>query len=156
MEYEDIRTIATPEGVELALPLAGIGSRFSGLLLDLIIQYALLIACGLLAFWALGGVAGDITIALAGLLLLLGYDVLFEVLGGGRTIGKRAAGLRVVLDTGAPIGLRASLIRNLLRLVEGLALMYVPAMISVLATRSNQRLGDLAAGTLVVRDLRAQ
>jgi uncharacterized RDD family membrane protein YckC len=156
MEYEDIRTIATPEGVELALPLAGIGSRFSGLLLDLIIQYALLIACALLAFWALGGVAGDIAIAIASLLLLLGYDVLFEVLGGGRTIGKRAAGLRVVLDTGAPIGLRASLIRNLLRLVEGLALMYVPAMISVLATRSNQRLGDLAAGTLVVRDPGAQ
>jgi uncharacterized RDD family membrane protein YckC len=154
MEYEDIRTIATPEGVELALPLAGIGSRFSGLLLDLIIQYVLLIGCALLAFYVLGGVAGDIAVALASLLLLLGYDVLFEVLGGGRTLGKRAAGLRVVLDTGAPIGLRASLIRNLLRLVEGFALMYVPAMISVLATRSNQRLGDLAAGTLVVRDPR--
>jgi uncharacterized RDD family membrane protein YckC len=156
MEYEDIRTIATPEGVELALPLGGIGSRFTGLLIDLIIQYALLVASALLAFYLLGGVVADITLAIASLLLLLGYDVLFEVLGGGRTLGKRAAGLRVVLDTGAPIGLRASLIRNLLRLVEGVALMYVPAMISVLATRSNQRLGDLAAGTLVVRDPRAQ
>jgi uncharacterized RDD family membrane protein YckC len=156
MEYEDIRTIATPEGVELAVPLGGIGSRFIGLLIDLIIQYALLIASALLAFYVLGGVAADIALALASLLLLLGYDVLFEVLGGGRTLGKRVSGLRVVLDTGAPIGLRASLIRNLLRLVEGVALMYVPAMISVLATRSNQRLGDLAAGTLVVRDPRTQ
>jgi uncharacterized RDD family membrane protein YckC len=156
VEYEDVRTIATPEGVELALPLAGIGSRFMGLLLDLTVQYVLLIGCALLAFYALGGVAGDIAVAIASLLLLLGYDVLFEVLGGGRTLGKRVAGLRVVLDTGAPIGLRASLIRNLLRLVEGVALLYVPAMISVLATGSNQRLGDLAAGTLVVRDPRAQ
>ena len=62
----------------------------------------------------------------------VGYHVVFEVFGGGRTIGKRAAGLRVVSDGGAPVGLRASLIRNFMRLLEGLALLYVPAMISVL------------------------
>jgi uncharacterized RDD family membrane protein YckC len=154
MEYEDIRTIATPEGVELALPLAGIGSRFMALALDVVLQYVLLAAVVGLAVFVLGGVAGDIAFLAGGLLILLGYDVLFEVLGGGRTLGKRAAGLRVVLDSGAPIGLRASLIRNVLRLVEGNALMYVPAMVSVLLTRDNQRLGDLAAGTLVVRDPR--
>src|SRR4051812_26156480 len=155
MEYEDIRTIATPEGVELSLPLANIGSRFLGLMLDLLIQYGLLLIAGLATLVLAGGLAADIVFALLSLFILLGYDVLFEVLGGGRTIGKRAAALRVVEDSGAPVSLRASLVRNLIRLVEGVALLYVPAMISVLATRSNQRLGDLAAGTLVVRDSRA-
>ena len=88
------------------------------------------------------------------LVFYIGYQVVFEVLGGGRTLGKRAAGLRVVTDGGAPVGLRASLIRNVMRLIEGLPLFYLPAMISVLATRNNQRLGDLAAGTLVVREPR--
>lgn len=78
----------------------------------------------------------------------------FEVRGGGRTPGKRAVGTRVVLDGGGAVGLRASLIRNVIRLLEA-ALLYVPAVISVLATRTNQRLGDLAAGTLVVRDPKA-
>src|SRR4051812_25140617 len=155
MQYEDTRTIATPEGVELALPLAGLASRFMALMLDLLVQYALLAALVALFYYLLGGVAGAIVLLVASLVILVGYDVLFEVLGGGRTLGKRAAGLRVVLDTGAPIGLRASLIRNLIRLVEGFALMYVPAMISVLATGNNQRLGDLAAGTLVTRAPRA-
>ena len=86
------------------------------------------------------------------LVFYVGYHVLFEVLGGGRTPGKRAAGLRVVSDEGAPVGLSASLIRNFMRLIEGVALWYLPAMVAVLATRHNQRLGDLMAGTLVVRD----
>jgi hypothetical protein len=81
----------------------------------------------------------------------VGYFTLFEVLGGGRTLGKRVSGLRVVTDGGGQVGLRASLIRNIIRLIE-FTLFYLPALVSVLATRNNQRLGDLAAGTLVVRD----
>jgi uncharacterized RDD family membrane protein YckC len=155
MEYEDTRTIATPEGIELALPLAGLGSRFMALAVDLVLEYTLLIAVAYLVGKTLGDLAAFIVLACAALALLVGYDVVFEVWGGGRTLGKRLSGLRVVRDTGAPVGLRASLIRNVLRLLEGFATMYVPAMISVLATGSNQRLGDLAAGTLVVRDPRA-
>jgi len=94
-------------------------------------------------------------ISSAAVLLVIGYDVLFEVYGGGRTPGKRVAGVRVVMDGGEPVGLRASLIRNIIRLIE-FALFYVPALISVLATRNNQRLGDLAAGTLVVRDTKLE
>jgi uncharacterized RDD family membrane protein YckC len=154
MEYEDTRTIATPEGVELALPLAGLGSRFMALMLDLIVQYLLLGAAVAFFSFVLGGTVGAIALSIAGLVILVGYDVLFEVLGGGRTLGKRASGLRVVLDTGAPVALRASLVRNLIRLLEGFATLYVPAMISVLASRDNQRLGDHAAGTLVIRDPR--
>jgi uncharacterized RDD family membrane protein YckC len=148
--YEDTRTIATPEGVELELPLAGIGSRAIGLLVDTLIESVVLVAA-VVAALALGGITGAGIVAAFAVLLIIAYNVLFEVLGGGRTPGKRAAGLRVVMDGGAPVGLRASLIRNVFRLLEGV-LLYVPAMIFVLATRNNQRAGDLAAGTLVIRD----
>jgi uncharacterized RDD family membrane protein YckC len=154
MEYEDRRTISTPEGVQLALPLAGIGSRFMALMIDSLIGIALLLLAVLAAYALAGDVAASIVGAVGLLVTYVGYHVVMEVFGGGRTIGKRATGLRVVSDGGAQIGLRASLIRNFFRILEGLATSYIPAMISVLATRNNQRLGDLAAGTLVVRDQR--
>ena len=154
MEYEDRRTISTPEGVQLALPLAGIGTRFMALAIDLLIGFTVL-TLAVLAAGALGDELAASIVAACGLLAVyVGYHVVMEVFGGGRTIGKRAAGLQVVSDGGAQVGLRASLIRNVLRLIEGLLLMYVPAMISVLSTRNNQRLGDLAAGTLVIRDVK--
>jgi uncharacterized RDD family membrane protein YckC len=151
MEYEDRRTIATPEGVEIALPLAGIGSRFMALFIDSLIQAVFVAAVALLAYTLLGTLGASIVFAGALLFAYVVYDVTFEVRGGGRTPGKRAVGLRVVMDGGAPVGLRASLIRNVIRLFEAL-LWYLPAIISILATRANQRLGDLAAGTIVVRD----
>src|SRR4051812_5822330 len=152
MEYEDRRTISTPEGVQLALPLAGIGSRFMAGLLDYLIG-AVVFLVAILAASALGGrLAATIVSVTAVLAINVVYFVLFEVFGGGRTLGKRATGLRVVTDGGGQVGLRASLIRNIIRLVE-LSLAYLPAVVSVLATKNNQRLGDLAAGTLVVRDL---
>jgi uncharacterized RDD family membrane protein YckC len=154
MEYEDRRTISTPEGVQLALPLAGIGSRFMALMIDSLIGIALLLLAVLAAYALAGDVAASIVAAVGLLVTYVGYHVVMEVFGGGRTIGKRATGLRVVSDGGAQIGLRASLIRNFFRILEGLATSYIPAMICVLATRNNQRLGDLAAGTLVVRDQR--
>ena len=158
MEYEERTRIATPEGVELELVLAGLASRFmaellDGLLLGLLI--AALVAVAVLA----GGVAGALigVIVLGGILLLtIAYHVAFEVLARGRTPGKRWCGLRVVLEGGEPVGLRASAVRNLLRLIEGPTLLYVPAIVSVLATRRNQRLGDLAAGTLVIREPRGR
>jgi uncharacterized RDD family membrane protein YckC len=153
VEYEDRRTIATPEGVELELPLAGLGSRFIGLLIDTLIQ-GVVIVVGVVALVAVGSTVGAIVISSATVLLVIGYDVLFEVRGGGRTPGKRAAGTRVVMDGGEPVGLRASLIRNFIRLLEGFALLYLPATTSVLVTRNNQRLGDLAGGTIVIRDHR--
>jgi uncharacterized RDD family membrane protein YckC len=155
MEYEDSRTISTPEGVELALPLAGIGSRFMALLLDSILQAIIVIAAALLGFTLLGDVGGTIVLSCGLLFAYLVYDVAFEVRGGGRTPGKRAVGLRVVRDGGGPVGLRASLIRNVFRLFEAL-LFYAPAMVSILVTRNNQRLGDLAAGTLVIREPKAE
>jgi len=154
MEYEERTRIATPEGVELELVLAGLASRFIAELFDALILGAVLVAMVVLAALAGGGAGALIlVVALGGFLLItVVYHVAFEVLARGRTPGKRWAGLRVVLEGGGPVDLRASLVRNLIRLIEGLALLYVPAIIAVLATRRNQRLGDLAAGTLVIRE----
>jgi len=152
MEYEDTRTIATPEGVELELRLAGLGSRFSAGLIDLTIKGVLVVGF----IFAVAALAdGTVAAVLAGAGFLFAsvvFDVLFEVRSGGRTPGKRVLGLRVTMADGRPVGLRASTTRNVLRLFEGFPLSYVPAIICILVTRSNQRLGDLAAGTVVVHE----
>jgi uncharacterized RDD family membrane protein YckC len=152
MEYEDRRTISTPEGVQLALPLAGIGSRFMAGLLDYTVVGIAYLIIVLATAWLAGGTAAAIILVTAVLAINVGYFTLFEVLGGGRSLGKRATGLRVVTDGGGQVGLRASLIRNIIRLLEFALFFYAPAVISVLATKNNQRLGDIAAGTLVVRE----
>jgi len=146
MEYEERTRIATPEGIELELVLAGLASRFIAELLDALILGAVLVAMIVVAALAGGGAGALILVVVLGgfLLITVLYHVAFEVLAGGRTPGKRWAGLRVVLEGGGPVDLRASLVRNLIRLIEGVALFYVPAIVSVLATRRNQRLGDLA------------
>ena len=157
MQYEERTRIATPEGVELELVLAGLASRFMAEIVDATL--IVLLAAALSAFGALaGGFVGlaIVSLAFGGLLLIsVAYHVAFEVLAGGRTPGKRMNGLRVVMDGGEPVGLRASAVRNLIWLLEGPALLYIPAIVSILSTRRNQRLGDLAADTLVVREPRA-
>jgi uncharacterized RDD family membrane protein YckC len=152
MEYEDTRTIATPEGVELELRLAGLGSRFTAALIDFALKGLLVVAVVILAQLTGGGLAAAIVLAAGVFFAMVVYDVLFEVRAGGRTPGKRVLGLRVVMAGGGAVGLRASAVRNLLRLVEGLPLSYLPAIVTILLTRDNQRLGDLAAGTLVARE----
>jgi uncharacterized RDD family membrane protein YckC len=151
-DYQDRLRIATPEGVTVDLVLAGIGSRFAASLVDLVLK-ALLIAAVWIGLALLLG--NDLGLALASILTFLvyfGYDVAFEVLGGGRTPGKRIARLRVLRDDGRPVELLSSCIRNVIRLVEGLPLLYLPAMVSIFVTAHNQRIGDLAARTIVVRD----
>jgi uncharacterized RDD family membrane protein YckC len=152
MEYEDTRTIATPEGVELELRLAGLGSRFTAGLIDFTLKGVLVAAIVLLAGIAGGDLAAIVVLAAGVFFAMVVYDVLFEVRAGGRTPGKRVLGLRVVMADGGAVGLRASAVRNLLRLVEGLPLSYLPAIVAILLTRNNQRLGDLAAGTVVARE----
>ena len=159
MEYEDRITIATPEGVDLELTLAGVGSRFTAAIVDAAIQFGLLFALALLLLgpgaFAGGDVRGGIPAAIffvASFLLFFGYDILFEVLAYGRTPGKRWNGLRVVRTGGHPVTFLTSAVRNFLRLVDWLPALYVVGMIAILVTARNQRLGDIAAGTLVIRD----
>ena len=155
MQYEDRIAIPTPEGIELDIALAGLGSRFTAALLDGLIQTALTFVPMLLLSPFLAGRSQNVFIALYFVwwfLVIFGYDVLFETLGGGRTVGKRAVGIRVVRIGGHPVGFVTSAVRNLLRIVDFLPAAYGVGIVSILATSRNQRLGDLAAGTLVVRD----
>jgi uncharacterized RDD family membrane protein YckC len=160
MVFEDRLTIDTPEGVALELTLAGVGSRFSAALIDYLIQFAIVIALGALLYAVgLNPFLGDGFAAaiwtLGIFVLFLGYNIAFEVLNSGRTPGKRLNGLRVVRETGAPVTFAASAVRNVLRIVDILPGMYLVGIGAILATPRNQRLGDLAAGTLVLRERRS-
>jgi uncharacterized RDD family membrane protein YckC len=153
VELDDRITIATPEGIELQLQLAGLGSRFIAGVTDLIIQIVLLVLLALLTGALSGGEALNATVFVIGAFVILFlYPILFEVLARGQTPGKRLAHLRVVRDSGAPDDLPASAIRNLVRIIDGPLVLYLPTVVSILATAQNQRPGDLAAGTLVIRE----
>jgi uncharacterized RDD family membrane protein YckC len=160
--YEDRISVATPEGVTLEATLAGVGSRFAAALIDQLLRLAVLLALFFVTGMVGGsGVATDLSggVALAALAVVLflvqfGYDVLFETLASGRTPGKRWTGLRVVKTGGAPVGFLASALRNILRIVDALPAFYLVGILAVLFTRNNQRLGDMAAGTIVVRERR--
>jgi len=151
VQLEDRITVSTPEGVLLALQLAGAGSRFIAGAIDLVLQ-GVLVAAVALAGAAVGGGLGVALLAIGVFAATFLYDVLFEVLNAGRTPGKRLTHLRVVRREGAPVDLPASAVRNLARIVDGPPLAYLPTLLCVLLTARNQRPGDLAAGTLVVRD----
>jgi uncharacterized RDD family membrane protein YckC len=154
MEYEDRVRISTPEGVDVELTLAGIGSRFIAAILDLLVQGAVLLAAAV-ALGVLGGAGTGLAVAIFSILFFLvffAYDVLFEVRSRGRTLGKRWTGLRVVRTGGRPVTFVPSCVRNVMRLVDILPAFYAIGMLSIFATPRNQRLGDLAAGTLIVRE----
>jgi uncharacterized RDD family membrane protein YckC len=148
--FEDRLAIATPEGVEVELTLAGIGSRFIAAGIDFTIQILVLIALALLLRPA--GDAGLAIFTSISFGVIFFYDVLFEVLGRGRTPGKRSSGLRVVGPSGRPITLVRSAIRNILRIIDILPGFYAVGMTVIFITSRNQRIGDLVAGTHVLRD----
>src|SRR5687768_15354229 len=110
-------SIATPEGLELDLVLAGVGSRVIAALLDGLVRAGLLIALAIVT-WVASPSSGFLAAFwFIGLFLILFvYDAFFEVVAGGRTPGKRWSGLRVVSSTGGAVGIGASVVRNLLRL----------------------------------------
>jgi uncharacterized RDD family membrane protein YckC len=151
--------MVTPEAVALEFRTANLGSRILAYLIDLVVVVAGILA-GLFAV-ALLGQASDVVVpdwlALTLVLVLLpawwlGYFIAFETLWRGRTLGKAALGLRVVTREGAPVRFRHAAIRALLGLVDWLVLGGFFAVVFILFTRDNQRLGDLVAGTLVLRE----
>jgi uncharacterized RDD family membrane protein YckC len=148
--YEDRLAIATPEGVEVELTLAGIGSRFIAGGIDYTIQIAVIIALAVILEPASD--AGIAIFTSSVFALIFFYDVLFEVLGGGKTPGKRWTGIRVVRSGGRPITLTRSAVRNILRIIDILPGFYLVGMTTIFIAPKNQRIGDLAAGALVVRD----
>lgn len=158
MHLEDRLSIDTPEGVSIEVTLAGLGSRFGAAALDIVIQGALLLAATLALGLAGSAVSGDLgmflmgigTLVVAG--VILGYYIVFEVLNGGRTPGKAAFGIRVASTDGTPLSLGAVTLRTLMRLIDFLPAAYAIGAISIAVNARNQRLGDLVANTVVIRD----
>lgn len=135
------------------MTLAGLGSRVIAGGVDLVLKLLLVVPVLIVLVALLDDLAFAVAASFTGL-LMIGYDVAFETLASGRTPGKRWNGLRVVRSSGRPVDLLASSIRNVMRLIDGLLLSYVPTFISILVTKRNQRPGDLAADTVVIRDRR--
>jgi len=158
----DQLSIDTPELVAIEMPLAGIGSRFIALLVDMLIWCAGIIV--LIVILVILASSSDVfskiseqwaiaLVIIAFFLLFWGYFTLFEAFWNGRTPGKRVARIRVIQRSGRAIGLFESMARNLVRYIDMQPFpLYAVGVIAVFATRQHQRLGDLAAGTLVVRD----
>ncbi len=163
--YADQLSIETPEQVALQFPVAGIGSRFVALLLDHLIQLAAVVAVVLVVAVieaATGGRPGTSSslasqwfvagIIFVFFLLFWGYFFLFEAFWRGQTPGKRWMKLRVIKDAGRQITLFESMARNLLRVADYLPSLYLAGVITMLCNKRNKRLGDLAAGTLVIHE----
>jgi uncharacterized RDD family membrane protein YckC len=154
-------SVVTPEAVLLELPAAGVGSRVLAVAIDLAIQFAALVGLLLVAavvVAALGPTAAIILVVLALFGVFFGYPALCETFFDGRTVGKLALGIRVITIEGGPVGFRHAAIRAIIALVD----FWIPtpgglvALTSALVTRRSQRLGDLAAGTIVVRQPRSR
>ncbi len=150
MALLDRTLLMTPEGVTYDLRLAGLGSRFSAALVDLIIMAILMTVVGSRTGDELDGTIGTAIATILLFLLLFGYFAVFETLWRGRTPGKRMNGLRVVTEQGGPIGARRAAIRNLIRIIDWLPLAYVVGSVTIGTSPRAQRLGDLAAGTIVI------
>jgi uncharacterized RDD family membrane protein YckC len=142
------RRIATPEGIELALRLAGPVPRALAWALDFALRVAILLLAGMV-LGALGGFGTGVFL-LAWFFLEWLFPAWCEVNWGGATPGKKALRLVVLHDDGTPVRWPAALARNLLRAIDFLPLFYCIGLVAMVMNRDFKRLGDLAAGTIVV------
>lgn len=170
MAIDETLNIDTPENVRFDYDIAGMGSRFIAALIDTTIIVILQVVANLLVILVLtySSAASFVenlrsleswVIALVGLisfLFLWGYYIFFEMLWNGQTPGKKLINLRVIRGDGTPITLAESIIRNLVRLVDFLPAFYGIGTVAVFINRQSRRLGDLAAGTLVIREKNQQ
>jgi uncharacterized RDD family membrane protein YckC len=162
MQWADDVRIETPEQIDVSLEVAGLGSRFEALVIDRLIRLCILALVALPLGLILALLQGALVhVSLMFFLLLLGiidfaitqvYHIYYEGTRNGHTPGKRIAGIRVVRDNGAPVDLRSAAIRNLLRVADLSLVCYPLGALVVLLNARGQRLGDMAAGTLVVRE----
>jgi uncharacterized RDD family membrane protein YckC len=158
---DTLQSVELAEGVEIRLRMAGPLPRAGAYVIDLLIRTAVLFVGGIVI--SISGIAIGANVS-GGLMLLSWflldwlYPVYFESGKRGATPGKRAAGLRVVQATGSPITVGQAVVRNFLRFIDGMPFFtYGFGVASCLATKRFQRLGDLAAGTVVIYDrLQAQ
>jgi uncharacterized RDD family membrane protein YckC len=146
----------TGEAVALDLRVARIGSRSIALFLDFVARFVAAIALALLfgRIGVLDGAARQTLVLVLEVAVWLGFPVAFETLWRGRTPGKAAMGLRVVRDDGGPVRFRHALIRGLLGAVVELPgiTFFIAPIVSSLMSERGQRLGDRAAGTVVIQE----
>ena len=155
-------SVETPEQIDINFQQAGIGSRFYAALIDT----ALLTLISLVGYYVnrrfiyeLGDIVGNWLGALGGILVFAvfwGYYMVFEATTNGQTFGKLALGLRVIKEGGYPIGFADAAIRNLVRIVDFLPFFYGVGLLCMMLNKNWQRLGDLAAGTLVIKIARTE
>lgn len=151
-------TIVTPENVRIEYELAGLASRGGAAIIDSLLQgllLAVIMAIRILLTvynkWP-GTSWANALLVIAGFILWYGYYVYFESTWNGQTPGKRYARMRTVREGGMPVDFASAAIRNLVRVVDMLPFAYLIGMLSILFSGKNKRLGDYAAGTLVVKE----
>jgi uncharacterized RDD family membrane protein YckC len=157
----DKLTIDTPEQIPLEFPLAGIGSRFLAVALDSLIQFFGWLVLVLLFTWFEPDLAriwpkattwAFAIVVIIGFLIFSGYFAVFETVWNGQTPGKRAVRIRVIKDSGRPISVYEAIIRNVIRIIDEIPGFYGLGIISIFVSSRNKRLGDFAAGTVVVHE----
>lgn len=147
--------LTTPEGIRFALHLAGPVTRFLAFLVDVFCIQAVVMAANTVLSMV-GILSPDLAIGvsiLAAFVVQMGYGIALEWAWQGQTIGKKLLRLRVMDEQGLPLHFSQVLIRNLLRVIDQLPSMYLVGGLAALITRKSQRLGDLAARTIVTRSL---
>lgn len=158
--------IETPENVAFGYQVAGIGSRFLAAFLDTLFIVGLLLAVNfaLAMVITVGNLATEpervrswlvALFSLVSFAVAWGYYIFFELLWNGQTPGKRRFGLRVIRRNGTPVTASEVVVRNLVRLVDFLPALYALGVVVMFIDGQSRRLGDLAAGTLVVREREA-
>lgn len=149
----DIYTIRTPENVTFEFELASVASRAIAWFLDVIVMAIGIVIFSCVLSWA-GGFGAAILFVVI-FLVQWWYSALCEWFWGGQTVGKRVVGLRTLQLSGVRITFFQAVVRNLIRIVDLLPALYFVGGVSALIDRHGRRLGDLAAGTMVVRERRA-
>ena len=163
MSNADHYTLETPENIEVRFDIAGLGTRFCAILIDYLLMIAVMIALAFLAYLLVTGLpamanaknAGKWFLALiVGVIftLNLGYFLFFEWLMRGQTPGKKLIKIRVIRDDGTPVTIHEVFVRNLVRLVDFLPAAYVVGVLFMFPSRLSKRLGDIAAGTIVIKE----
>jgi uncharacterized RDD family membrane protein YckC len=157
-------SILTPEAVEFDFLLADIGSRFIAILIDTIIQMIISLPVIILiyiirAFWWFSDIPDSISPWIIAILLLLlfivgfsGYHIIFDIIWNGRTPGKLITGIKVICDSGYPVTISSSFIRNLIRIIDFLPFYYSTGIISIVMTKNKKRIGDIVGGTIVIKE----
>lgn len=145
---DTVEQIETPEGIKLSLRLAGAPVRSKAYLIDWLIRVAISMGVGIgCSFLGAGGQGIALVIYF---LLEWFYPVYFEVKKSGQTPGKKSANIRVLNANGTPVTVQSSVIRNFLRIADFFPFAYAAGICSIFCDRKMRRLGDLAAGTVVV------